>query len=93
MTGPARARERPGPSANRKGRQMKTLKLAMVAAIGLLTSGCGEATEVTVYEPGVYKGAADPLLSKAGDPAYAQAMQDRLQRGQTDRKGAVEAQD
>jgi len=32
------------------------------------------------------------LLSKASDPAYQQAMQDRLQRGQTDRKGAVEAQ-
>jgi hypothetical protein len=71
---------------------MKTLKIALVAAVGLLTSGCGQATEVTVYEPGVYKGASDPLLSKANDPAYQQAMQDRLQRGQTDRKGAVEAQ-
>jgi len=92
MTGPARARERPGPSANRKGRQMKTLKLAMVAAIGLLTSGCGEATEVTVYEPGVYKGPTDPLLSKLG-AEHQKAMQERFQRGQTDRQGAVEAQD
>ena len=71
---------------------MKTLNLALVASVGLLVSGCGEATEVTVYEPGVYKGSSDPLLSKTG-AEHQQAMQERFQRGQTDRKGAVEAQD
>ena len=70
---------------------MKTLKIALVAAAGLLTSGCGQATEVTVYEPGVYKGAADPLLSQADDPAYSEALQERFQRGQTDRQGVAES--
>ena len=71
---------------------MKTLKLAMVAAIGMLVSGCGEATNVTVYEPGVYKGSPDPLLATSGADSHQQAMKERFQRGQTDRQGAVEAQ-
>lgn len=70
---------------------MKTLKIALVAAFGLLTAGCGEATEVTVYEPGVYKGPTDPLVAKTEDAEYRQAMQERFQRGQTDRQGAVES--
>lgn len=71
---------------------MKTLKIALVASIGLLVSGCGEATEVTVYEPGVYKGPTDPLLSKTDSAEYRQEMRARFERGQTDRQGAVEAQ-
>lgn len=72
---------------------MKTLKVALVAVAGLLVSGCGKATEVNVYEPGVYKGAHDPLMSKMDNPGFNQALADRFQRGQTDRKEAVESTD
>ena len=91
MIGTARGLRPPGHSMTGTGRQMKTLKLALVAAAGLLVSGCGQATEVTVYEPGVYKGAKDPLLSETDNPAYRQAMQERFQRGQTDRQSPVES--
>ena len=38
---------------------MKTFTLALSALAFLALAGC---SDVTVYEPGVYKGASDPLV-------------------------------
>jgi hypothetical protein len=38
---------------------MKIFTLALTAAAFLALAGC---SDVTVYEPGVYKGASDPLI-------------------------------
>lgn len=38
---------------------MKTFTLALSAIAFLALAGC---SDVTVYEPGVYKGASDPLV-------------------------------
>lgn len=57
--------------------------LAALLALGLLAA-CGRATEVTLHEPGVYKGPADPLLAKLEQGALREQLDSRFQ-GQTDR--------
>jgi len=60
-----------------------TLAVALViAAAGL--SGCYEDADVTVHEPGKYKGATDPLLSQQA-AARDEALAKRFQIVQTDR--------
>ena len=59
---------------------MKTLK-QLFPLIGVFTlvitlSGCLESTDVTFFEPGVYKGSADPLISNSA----AAALQSRFER-------------
>lgn len=54
----------------------------VVAAAGL--SGCYEDTDVTIHEPGKYKGAQDPLLSQQAS-ARDEALKKRFQIVQTDR--------
>jgi hypothetical protein len=39
----------------------------------------------TVYEPGEYKGASDPLLAKLKTPEMKQALGQRVTLSQTDR--------
>ena len=61
--------------------------LAMVLALALLPmslTACAERAEVTLHEPGVYKGDTDPLLAKQ-DSQYVETLQDRFAKGQTDR--------
>jgi hypothetical protein len=48
-------------------------------------SGCYESPDVTLYEPGVYKGRTDPLLAKERSPEQQQALRARFELGQTDR--------
>ena len=55
-----------------------------VVAAGLL-SGCYESGDVTVVEPGVYKGKTDPLLAKMNQPEHQGQLDDRFRRVQTDR--------
>lgn len=55
----------------------------VIALTGL--GGCYESPDVTLYEPGVYKGEEDPFLEKAADPEHQEALRQRLARGQTDR--------
>lgn len=64
---------------------MKTVILAFsVLGASLLLAGCYEGPGVTVLEPGVYKGAADPLMQK--DPeARAETLAQRFNTVQTDR--------
>ncbi len=60
-------------------------RAAAVLAIVLLLGGCYESPDVTLHEPGEYKGEADPFLEKAADPEHQEQLQQRLARGQTDR--------
>ena len=62
--------------------------LALAAGLGVLLpglTGCTEKTSVTLHEPGVYKGAEDPLLAKQQDPEHIEALQQRFAEGQADR--------
>lgn len=58
--------------------------VAMLVAV-LLLGGCYESPDVTLHEPGEYKGQDDPFLEKAADPEHQEQLQQRLARGQTDR--------
>ena len=62
----------------------RTLTAASAIALAAALSGCYESTDVTVFDPGVYKGADDPLLAKLEDPAFRQEL-DRRFDGQRDR--------
>ncbi|MBS3785744.1 MAG: hypothetical protein KGY57_02935 [Gammaproteobacteria bacterium] len=57
-------------------------------ALGLLVvalTGCYESvSDVTIYEPGVYKGSDDPLLNQTGSAESAEALRQRFS-GQRDR--------
>lgn len=64
-------------------------RTAMTLILGamLLVGGCYDSpTEVTLYEPGKYKGKDDPLLHTiAEDPEHHERLNRRLQQGQADR--------
>lgn len=59
--------------------------LAVLAMLAALTAGCGRGREVTVYEPGVYKGAKDPLVAALASEDLNGRLRERLSMGQTDR--------
>lgn len=64
----------------------RTIVLAAAAWLGALALlGCYEPPGVTLYEPGVYKGADDPLLDKLADEELQQALEARVRRVQADR--------
>jgi hypothetical protein len=56
-------------------------RAAALAVLAALTAGCG----VTVYEPGVYKGAKDPLLAAHATPEHKALLQERFTKGQAER--------
>ena len=67
---------------------MKTralLKGASVALLAVLGTACGGAMDVTVYEPGVYKGPKDPLVAMQATPEQKAALQARFTKSQADR--------
>ena len=55
---------------------------AAVLAAGL--AGCWDSTEVTVHNPGEYKGEQDPLMAQSG-AARAETLTKRFQLVQVDR--------
>ena len=62
--------------------------LAMVLALALLPmslTACAERADVTLHEPGVYKGGVDPLLAQQQNPQQIQTLQERFAKGQSDR--------
>ena len=61
------------------------LKAGGLALLAVLATGCGRATDVTVYEPGVYKGPKDPLLALHATAEHKALLQERFTKGQTDR--------
>jgi hypothetical protein len=69
-----------------KARGRRSLAMALALAfLPLSLTACAERADVTLHEPGVYKGGADPLLAKQADPQHVEALQDRFAKGQSDR--------
>jgi len=60
-------------------------KLGSLALLAVLATGCSRATDVTVYEPGVYKGPKDPLVAMHATAEHKALLQERFTKGQTDR--------
>lgn len=60
---------------------MKFLLLLPLLALGL--AGCYEDTDVTLHEPGVYKGSDDAQI--ASDEERAETLERRFNQVQTDR--------
>jgi hypothetical protein len=60
---------------------MKLPILALLTAAALTLAGC---SDVTVYEPGVYKGASDPLVEDLRSEELRAELEER-QRRQMDR--------
>ena len=58
------------------------MAVGVVATLGL--TGCWEDPEVTLHEPGEYKGTRDPLLNQQA-AARTEALQKRFQLVQADR--------
>lgn len=56
-----------------------------VLVLGVLLAGCYEDPDVTVQEPGVYKGKRDPLLDKMETASLQGQLDDRFRSGQMDR--------
>ncbi len=65
------------------GRRPLAMALSL-AFLSLSLTACAERADVTLHEPGVYKGSADPLLAKQ-DAKYAETLKERFAKGQTDR--------
>jgi hypothetical protein len=62
----------------------RILMTASAFALAVALTGCYEDPDVTVYEPGVYKGKDDPLLAKLEDPEFRAQLDQRFD-GQRDR--------
>lgn len=56
--------------------------LGLLAVTAVLATGCGRGKGVTVYEPGVYKGAA---YTTKFTPELQAQLQERCLTGQSDR--------
>ena len=61
------------------------LKVGTLALLAVLATGCSRATDVTVYEPGVYKGPKDPLVKMHATAEHKAQLQERISKGQADR--------
>jgi hypothetical protein len=62
----------------------RTAVLLVMAVLS--TAGCGnKARSVTAYEPGVYKGAKDPLLDVQATAEHKALLKERFTKGQADR--------
>lgn len=57
-----------------------TRTLAMFALLGLLGACGGESVIPTVYQPGVYKGATDPLVARLDEGPLREQLQTRVQQ-------------
>lgn len=60
-------------------------RLLVLSGVFVALSGCYESPGVTVYEPGVYKGARDPLVAKLRSPELQQQLKERFAQVQPDR--------
>lgn len=65
-------------------RASRTILAACVASLAML-AGCHEPVSVTVYEPGEYKGAPDPLLKMHAKAEHKDILKERFASGQADR--------
>ena len=58
---------------------------ALLLASTLALAGCYEDPTPVLYEPGVYKGASDPLLDKLQSEDLQQQLEQRFKLAATDR--------
>ena len=59
------------------------LRAALLAGVlSVLCAACGDARSVRSYEPGVYKGADDPLLELQGTTEHQQKLRERFTKAQ-----------
>ena len=62
----------------------RVVTAASALALAAFLTGCYEDPDVTVYDPGVYKGKEDPLLAKLEDPEFRAELDQRFD-GQQER--------
>jgi hypothetical protein len=54
----------------------------LAGVLSVLCVACGDARGVRSYEPGVYKGADDPLLELQGNTEHQQKLRERFTKSQ-----------
>lgn len=64
---------------------MRVTTMAMALLAMFMLTGCYETTDVVIHEPGVYKGAKDPLLAVEGTPQHEAELRERFMEGQAPR--------
>lgn len=57
----------------------------LLVGTAFITSGCYENMDVTLHEPGEYKGHEDPLLSKMKQQQLQEKLDERFKVSQSDR--------
>ncbi|MBL38044.1 MAG: hypothetical protein ACNS61_04635 [Candidatus Wenzhouxiangella sp. M2_3B_020] len=60
-------------------------RILFIALAALALVGCYESPDVTLHEPGVYKGEQDPLVKKLANDDELQAQLEQRFDGQRDR--------
>lgn len=60
-------------------------RMLTLALLALVLVGCYESADVTRHEPGVYKGANDPLTNKLANGGELREQLDQRFDGQRDR--------
>lgn len=66
-------------------RRKSLLRCALLVASVAGLTACYESPDVTLYEPGEYKGKTDPLVAASGSTKLDEELRERLLEGQTDR--------
>ena len=56
-----------------------------LAVLAVLITACGSRLDVTVHEPGVYKGPTDPLLAAHGTADHKELLRQRLAKVEAER--------
>jgi hypothetical protein len=64
---------------------MRTVTVALLIAFSVALTGCYEDSSITLHDPGVYRGAKDPLLAKQASPEQQAKLAERLKLSQGDR--------
>jgi len=65
--------------------QLRTTLSLILSLLILGLAACYESPDVTVHQPGVYKGDKDPLLEKQRTSDQQQRLRERFNLVQTDR--------
>jgi hypothetical protein len=65
-------------------KRRRALTIAVLAS-AVIASGCYESADVTVHNPGQFKGAKDPLLDAKSTAEREEVLQKRFQLVQVDR--------
>ncbi len=64
---------------------MRKVTVALLIMASFAMGGCYEDADITLHDPGVYRGITDPLLAKQADPEQQAKLAERFQKGQSDR--------